>query len=98
MKKLTAEHLSSDGGIFCWDNTSDDYHAAGMFKMVVNDPDERSFDLMSGKLQYYGKIALTNAGGVIQISMNGNLSRGFDTGCKKIPNGWREYSISSQRR
>ena len=71
----------------------------GLFKMAVNDPAERYFGATTGKLQYYGKIGLTKTGGVSKVRVNIDLSRGFDTGCrKKIPNGWREYSIRSQRR
>ena len=41
-KKAMSEHLSSVGVRFCWNNTSDADHAAGLFKMSVNDPSERS--------------------------------------------------------
>ena len=30
----------------------------------------------------YGKIVLTNDVGVSQVRVNGDLLRGFDTGCK----------------
>ena len=50
--------------------------------MSVNDPDERYFGVIIGYLQYYGKIGLTNTGGIIQVRVNGDLLRGFDTGCK----------------
>ena len=33
-------------------------------------------------VSFYGEIGLTNAGGVSQVRVNGDLSRGFDTGCK----------------
>ena len=98
-KKATVEHLSSAGGRLCSYNTSDADHEAGLFKMSVNDPAERSFVSMSGQLQSYGKIRLTNTGGVNQVRLNSNVSRGFDTGCKnKNTNRWREYSMRSQRR
>ena len=51
--------------------------------MAVNYPTERYFSSITGQLQYYGKIGLTNYGGVSQVRVNGDLSRGFDTGCKK---------------
>ena len=54
----------------------------GLFKMVVNDPSEGSFGAMTGQLQYYGKIGLTNNGGVSQVRLNGDFLHGFDTGCK----------------
>ena len=54
-----------------------------MFKMAVNDSTEISFGAMIGQIQYYGKIGLTNAGEVSQLRVNGDLLRGFDTGCKK---------------
>ena len=82
--KSTVEHLSSNGGGLCWDNTSNADHAASLFKMAVNDPSERYFDAMIGQLQYYGKIILTNSGGVSQVRVNGDLSRVFDTGCNYI--------------
>ena len=37
----------------------------GLFKMSVNDPAEIYFGAMTGQLQSYGKIGLTNSGGVI---------------------------------
>ena len=88
-------NLSSSEGILCWDNKSDADNAAGMIKMAVNDTAERYFSTMIGQIQYYGKIVLNNAGGVSQVRVKGNLSRGFDIGCKK--NGWREYPIRYQR-
>ena len=78
-----AEHLSSAGGRLCWDHTSDADHAAGLFKMAVNDTNERSFGAITGQLKSYGKIGLTNSGGVSQVRVNGDLSRVFDTGCKQ---------------
>ena len=67
--------------------------------MSVDDPDERYFGVIIGYLQYYGKIGLTNTGGVSHVRVNGNLSHRFDTSYKKtISNGWREYSTSSQKR
>ena len=55
---------------------------AGIFKMTVNDPTEGFFGVISGQFQSYGKIVLTNDVGVSQVRVNGDLSRGFDTGCK----------------
>ena len=37
---------------------------------------------MTGQLQYYGKIGLTNAGYVSQLRVNGDVLLGSDTGCK----------------
>ena len=98
MKKFAADNLSSAGGKLCGYNTYDAYHAAGMFKMAFNDPAEIYLITMTFQIQSYGKIRLPNAGGFSQLILKGDLSRGFDTGCKKIPNGCRGYSISSQRR
>ena len=81
-KIATVDHLSSAGGSFCWDNTSGADHTDGVFKITVNDTVGRYFGAMTGQLQYYGKIGLTNTGGVIQVRVNGDLLRGFDTGCK----------------
>ena len=86
-KKSTAEHMSSAGGRFFWDNISDADHAAGLFKMVVNDPSERSFGENIGQLQSYGKIGLTNSGYVSQVKVNINFSRAFDTGLQKNTKG-----------
>ena len=77
--KSMAEHLSSAGGRLCWDNTYNDDHAASLFKMAVNNPAERCFGSMIGQIQSYGKIVLTNDGGVSQVRVNGDLLRGFDT-------------------
>ena len=38
---------------------------------------------MTGQIQAYDKIGLTNAGGVSQVRVNGYSSCGFDTGCQK---------------
>ena len=51
--------------------------------MAVNDPAEISFGVVTVQIQPYGKIGLTNAGGVSQVRVNGDLWRGFDTSCKK---------------
>ena len=40
------------------------------------------FDAMTVQLKYYSKIRLTKSGGVVPVKVNGNLSHGFDTGCK----------------
>ena len=76
------EHLSSSWGRFYWDNTSNADHVAGMFKMAVNDPTERSFGAITGQIQYDGKLGMTNAGGISQVRANSDLSDGFDTGYK----------------
>ena len=47
--------------------------------MAVNDPAERSFGALTGQLQSFGRISLTNAAGVSQVRTNGDLSRGFET-------------------
>ena len=72
-KKATAKHMLSARGRFCWDNTSDADHAAGMFKFAVNDTSEISFGIMVGQLQSYGKIGLTNSGGISKVKVNGDL-------------------------
>ena len=77
--KYTEEHLSSARRILGWDNTSDADHAAGMFKISVNDTAEGYFGTMIGQLRYYGKIGLTNYGGVSQVIVNGIFPLGFDT-------------------
>ena len=82
IKKAMVEHLSSAKGRFCWDNTSDADHAAGLLKITVNDTTETSFGAMKVKLQYDGKIGLTNARGVSQVIVKSNLSRRFDTSYK----------------
>ena len=93
------ETFSTAGGRFCSDDTYDADHVAGLFKMAFNDPSERSFGSMTYQIQYYNKMGLTNTGGINQVIVNGDLSHGFDTGCKnKIPNWWRKYSIIFQRR
>ena len=82
-KKATEEHLSNYGGRFFRDNTYNADHAADIFKMTVNDPAERYFFAMSGQLQYYCKIGLTNTRGINRVIVNGDLLHGFDTVCKK---------------
>ena len=53
-----------------------------ILKMAVNDISEISFGTMTGQLQYYGKIGLTNDENVSQLRVNRKLLRGFDTVCK----------------
>ena len=42
---------------------------------------------MKVQIQSYRKIGLTNTGVAIQVRVNGNLSRGFDTRSKKYQMG-----------
>ena len=55
-------------------------------KMAVNDPAERSFGALTGQLQCFGHIGLTNSAGVSQVRTNGDLSRGFETSISKKKN------------
>ena len=81
-EKATEENLASTEGRLCWDNISNADNTNGLLKMAVNDPYEICFGAMTGHVQYYGKIGLKNSGGIIQVRVNGDLSCGFDTGCK----------------
>ena len=54
--------------------------------MAVNDPAERSFGALTGQLQCFGRIGLTNAAGVSQVRTNGDLSRGFEISSSKKVN------------
>ena len=83
-------HLSSAGGRLFWYNTSDADNVAGLFKMLVNDPAEIYVGAMTGQIQSYGRIGLTNARDVSQVIVNSDLSRGFDTGCKNKNTKWME--------
>ena len=78
-KKATAEHLSSAGGKFCWHDTSMEYHNDGLGKLAVNDPAESSFGGTTRQLQCFGRIGLTNAGGVDQVRRNKDFSRNIKT-------------------
>ena len=75
--KATSNHLSSVNGKFSFSNTSCNNHLEGMGKMAVNDPAESSFGGTTRQIQYFGRIGITNAGGVDQVRRNGDLSRGF---------------------
>ena len=68
----------------CWYNISDADRVDGLFKMTVNDPAERYYGAMTGQLQYYGKIGLTNPRGVSQVRVNDEFSHEFDNSCKNI--------------
>ena len=92
------ETFSTAGGRFCSDDTYDADHVAGLFKMAVNDTSERYLGPITVHLQSHGNIGLNNTGGVNKVRVNGYFSRVFDNVCKKKPNMWREYSISSHRR
>ena len=70
-----------------------------MFKISVNNPAKISFGAMTGHIQSYGKIGPTNAGGIIKVRVTATFSVDLIPAAKqKIPNRWREYSISSQMR
>eukprot|EP00957_Ditylum_brightwellii_P104063 7927996-Ditylum_brightwellii.AAC.1 len=64
---------------FSWNQMSQNDHDAGLGKMVVNDPAERSFSGLTRQIQCFGWISLAKAGGVSQVRKNGDMSRGFDT-------------------
>ena len=50
--------------------------------MTVNYLAKRYFGAMKYQIQSCGKIGLTKSGGFSQVRVNGDLSCGFDTGCK----------------
>ena len=58
----------------------------GLSKLAVNDPVESSFGGTTRQIQYFGRIGLTNAGGVDQVRRNGDLSRGYNKNPKKKKN------------
>ena len=43
--------------------------------MAVNDPSESSFDGTTQQIQTFGRIGLSNAGGVDQVKRNGDFYR-----------------------
>ena len=61
--------------------------------MLVNDPSEIYVGAMTGRIQSYSKIGLTDAGGVSHLRVNRDLS--IPDSKTKVPNGWREYSMIS---
>jgi len=74
-KKVTAEHLSSASGKFSWNKTSEKQHRYGMGKRAVNDPAKSTFVGTTQQLQCFGRVGLTNAGGVDQVKRNGDFNR-----------------------
>ena len=48
----------------------------------MNDPAEKCFGAMTGKLRCFDHISLSHAGAVGQVRINGYLSRGFDADSK----------------
>ena len=77
-RKATSKYLSSSQSEFCWGGITPKNHTAGLNKMAVNDPAERSFGALTGQLQSFGRIGLTNAAGVSQVRTNGDFKRGFE--------------------
>ena len=75
-KKATAEHLSSNEGKFSWGLTTKEDHLTGLQKLAVNDPTESSFGGTTQQLHSFGRIGLTNAGGVGLVKRNGDMFRG----------------------
>ena len=75
--KATSYYLSSIQGKSSWGKTSVQSHQAGLRKIAVNDPAESSFGGTTRQLQCFGRIGLTNAGGVDQVKRNGDMSDVF---------------------
>ena len=79
-KKATSEHLSSIGGHFSWDETTEEEKKNGLKIQAVNDPAESSFGGLTEELSKYGRIKLTYAGGVDQVRRNGDMFRAIGKG------------------
>ena len=77
--KATAEYLSSVKGKYSWGQCTAEEHNAAIGKMANNDAAERCFGGATGEIQCFGRVGLTNAGGVGQVRINGDLSRGYDS-------------------
>ena len=50
--------------------------------MAVNDTTKIYIGAITGQIQSYGILKLTNTGGVSQVRVDSDLSCGFYTGCK----------------
>ena len=72
------------GGKFSWNDTTNDDHLGGLGVMAVNDVAESSFGGTTRQIQSFGRIGLTNAGGIDQVKRNKDFSRGFDNKVKKL--------------
>ena len=75
LHKATREHLSSVGGKFSWEQTSEENKEKEVGIRAVNDPAESIFEGLTEKLQTYSNIKLQHAAGVDQVRKNGDLSR-----------------------
>ena len=82
--KATAEYLSSMGGKFSCGDISNIIHLGGLGAMAVNDPAESSFGGTTRQIQNFGRIGLTNAGGVDQVTRNGEFSWGYEKRLKRV--------------
>ena len=75
--KATSDYLSSIQCKSSWGKTSMQSDKAGLRNIAVNDPAESSFGGATRQLQHFGRVGLTNAGGVDQVKRNGDMSNGF---------------------
>ena len=80
--QVTSKHLSGKGRKFCWNNTSIEYHKDCLGNLAINNPAERSFGGTTRQLKYYGRIGLTNSGGVNQVRRKEEFNRNVKTGSK----------------
>ena len=59
----------------------------------MNDPAESSFGGTTRQLQCFGRIGLTNAGGVDQVRRNGDLANGFEKNSRKENNDKKKVGL-----
>ena len=74
-RKATHNYLSSSDGRFSAENASAADHNACLGKKASNDDAERPFACLTGNLQWFGRLGLSNAGGVAQARVNGDFER-----------------------
>lgn len=73
--KATSNYLTSASGKFSWGYTSAADKVSGLGKCATNDDAERPFGGLTSELQRFGRIGLTNAGGITQARVNGDFYR-----------------------
>ena len=83
-KKATHEHLSSVGGRFSWEVSSEKEKELAVGKRATNDLSESAFGSLTEEVSTFSRIGLANAGGMALIRRNGDFSygNGNDKGMK----------------
>ena len=81
-KKATNKYLSSSGSEYSWTYCSEDRKNALLGTTATNDQAKSTLGGATSQIQRYGRIVLSSAAAISDISLNGFLNR--QAGSKKV--------------